>query len=139
MMRNYLLPALSACLLVLVILALPGKDIYKLNAAEMIKRIGGHEHIITTDHLKTNGMEGHVLVDLRDRDKFMESHLPGAVNLPAEKLDVKSIRDFFNETGFYVLYGKESALASQVWILITQMGIENVSVLETVPVSVQSD
>ena len=138
-MRNYLLPALSACLLVLVILALPGKDVYPLNAAEMMKRIGDHEHIITQDYLSTPGMEGHVLVDLRERDKFMESHLPGAVNLPAEKLDVKSIRDFFNESGYYVLYAEETAVASQLWILFIQMGIENVSVLETVPVSVQSD
>ena len=51
MMRNYLLPALSACLLVLVILALPGKDIYKLNAAEMMKRICEHEHIINQEYL----------------------------------------------------------------------------------------
>ena len=138
-MRNYLLPALSACLLLLVILALPGKDVYPLNATEMMKRIGDHEHIITQDYLSKPGMEGHVLVDLRERDKFMESHLPGAVNLPAEKLDVKSIRDFFNESGYYVLYAEETALASQLWILFIQMGIENVSVLETVPVSVQSD
>ncbi|MFC2115849.1 rhodanese-like domain-containing protein [Bacteroidota bacterium] len=131
MMKNYLLPAISACLLLLVILSLPGKDCYMLNAFDLMERIGNHNHILSSDILDSpDGMTGKVLVDLRKQDVFQKSHLPGAVSLPADELNVESIREFFNESEVYLLYAEETSRASQVWILITQMGIENVLVLD---------
>ena len=129
-MKNYLLPVISVCLLVLIILVMPVHNSFQISSAELIEHIGKHDFIITADQLKLLQKANEVvLVDLREREDYDMSHIHGSVNLPANDLSVRTIRKVFNQPVVYVLYSGANMTASQEWMLITQMGIENVLVL----------
>ena len=130
MMKRYLVPGLSICVVGLILLSIAGKDRFSLSASDIIDRIAGHEHLITADQFEIlKGEEEVLLIDLRTPEEFNNYHLPGAVNLPERELNIKTIQDIFDATGSLILYSGESAIANQVWILVSQMGIEDVLVL----------
>lgn len=140
-MRNYLLPATSIVLLALILIGIPGKDSFRFTASDTMGRINVHEHIITSDKLKEldNQDGGLLLVDLRSGQEFLAGHLPGAVNIPSGELNVGLIHNEFKGSRPSVLYSAGSPAAAQLWILLTQMGFENIYVLDTGNAVVPSD
>lgn len=130
-MKKYLLLSISLFLLLLTVLAVPGKDYFRLEAGEIIERVSTHRHIITADQMKKiQEKEDVVLMDLRSRGDYSVSNLPGSINFPLKELTIKSIRDYLAESGNYILYSEETHTACNVWILLTQMGYKNIWVLE---------
>lgn len=132
-MKNYLLPAISVIVLALIITGIPGKDSFKHSAPDLIDRISHHDHIITPEKLRAleNKDENLTLIDLRIREEFLNDHLPGAVNFPADGMNPESLQNLLTGSSTHVLFSGGSPLAVQVWILSVQMGIENVFVLDT--------
>jgi hypothetical protein len=114
MMKNYLFLILTAPLVILIILALPGKRSFRFSGEAVLEQIGQKTHIISVHKFKElkDGEPGIQLVDLRGANEFADGHLPDAVNMPVEK----------------------TYQADKYWILFRQMGIENLYVLETGPV-----
>jgi len=141
MMKNYLLPAISVILLTLIITGIPGKYSFKLTAPDLVERISHHDHIITPEKLRAieSQDEDLVLVDLRTRGEFLEDHLPGAINFPADEMNLKSLQNLLAGSSASVLFSGGSPSAVQVWILSAQMGIENVFVLDTSTITIPGD
>jgi len=127
----YRIASAPVIVVLMILLALPVKDSFRRSPADMLERIGNHEFIIQTADLKTLQEEGAVLVDLNDPQDFRDQHLPQAVNLPSEELNVEMIRGFFRESGTYVLHSEDLSLACQAWMIITGMGFDRVFVLMT--------
>ncbi len=134
MMKKYIFLILTIPLMILIILALPGKRSFRFSGEAILEQIGQNTHIISVHkfkELKTGG-QGIQLVDLRGINEFANGHLPEAVNMPAESLDTGEIYRFFKGTeSDHVLYSGETYLAEKYWIIYRQMGIENLYVLET--------
>ncbi|KKL73981.1 hypothetical protein LCGC14_2069470 [marine sediment metagenome] len=129
-MKRYLLPLISITAVVIILISIQGKSIYKLSAWDLVGRVVEKEYMITPDQYEIlRGEEKTVLFDLRDSQIFNQDHLPGAINLPLGDLDIKSVHDQFDNPWTYVLYSGGSDVANQVWILVSQMGFENVLVL----------
>ena len=67
-----------------------------------------------------------ILVDLRDEAAFLESHLPGAVNIPfATILDNQSIRTLRKSNQIPVFYSDKESQAQTARILLLSKGIGN--------------
>jgi len=136
MMKNYLFLILLVPLVILIILALPGKRSFRFSGEAILEQIGQNTHIISVYKFKEleAGEPGIQLVDLRGVNEFTDGHLPEAVNMPAESLGTAEIYQFFKGIeSDRVLYSGETYLAEKYWILFKQMGIENLYVLETGP------
>ena len=132
MMKKYIPFAISAILLVIILLAIPGKDSFLLDASDIIDKIDTNDFIISADQLSTlMETEDIVLVDMNPPGDFMDSSLPGAINIPMESLNINSIREAFKESGSYIIYSKETASSCNAWMLLTQMGYENILVFKT--------
>jgi len=130
MMKKYFLLALSAILLVTILLAIPGKNSFVLDGNEIIEKIHANEYIISVDQLKTlQENENTVILDLNPSFDSQESSLPGAIKLPLENLSIKLIRQTFAGPGPYIIYSREILSSCNTWILLTQMGYENIFVL----------
>ncbi len=130
-MKYYMLPAISACLLVLIILAVPGKDSFRYSAGEIMEDFSEHGHFIGMERLEALQDEIElILVDVSNGENVPDHALPGSVRFPAESLDVRSIPEFFSGSDTYVLYADKVSQATEVWILLTQMGVENLLVLD---------
>lgn len=50
----------------------------------------------------SNNRQDFVLVDVRNETLFAKSHVPGAINLPHQKINEKSLTDFPTDTLFVV-------------------------------------
>jgi rhodanese-related sulfurtransferase len=132
--KKYLYLLFAAMLVILTLLALPRRKVFRKSGEEMLSRINRKTHIISPHRFREMQAGGQVpqLVDLRDREAYAVGHLPGAVNLPAEGLDPELIHRFFRSKGsVWVLYAAETYEAEKYWILFTQMGMEHLFVLET--------
>ena len=141
MMKNYLLPSISVVLLALIIIKIPGKNSFRHSASDTMDRISLHEHFITAAKLKEIADQdgGVLLVDLRPRQEFLNGQLPEAINLPSDELNLGLIHDAFEGVRTSVLYSAGSPVSAQLWVLLTQMGFENVYVLDTGNTVVPSD
>ncbi len=136
MMKKYLFLILMVPMVILIILALPGKRSFRLSGEMVLGQIGQNTHIISAHKFKElkAGGQGIQLVDLRGRNAFTDSHLPEALNLPGENLSTGDIHRFFEGIGSgRVLYAEKTYQADKYWILFRQMGIKNLYVLETGP------
>ncbi len=130
-MKKYLLYVISAILVLLIVLALPGKDSFILDADEIVEIIGENEYIISMQQLELLQDKGELkLIDLSSNEEFLNSAIPGAINLPLEELDIPSINEFLSKQEMAVLYARETSTASTAWILLTQMGYENLLILD---------
>jgi hypothetical protein len=137
MMKTYLIPVLIVLLAGALLLAVPGSDFFRLKGTEVLDRIGDHEFLVGSAQLAILQGDGAVLVDLDDPQQFAANHLPDAVNFPPDEWNVKEIRKFFREKGTCILYAEDLSLACRAWVLFTQMGIENLWVLQTGPAPAQ--
>jgi rhodanese-related sulfurtransferase len=136
MMRDYFYLILTAVIAVIILLALPRKKDFRVTGDDLLDRINEKNHIVSIHRYKEMkaGKPGLRLVDLRDVDAFAEGHLPDAINLPPESLDPNAIHRFFRDKApGWVLYADKTHEAEKYWMLFTQMGRENLYVLETGP------
>jgi len=135
-MKKYLFLFLAIPLIIIIILALPGNRSFRMPGEMILKQIRHNTHIISVHQFKgwKAGGQNIQLVDLRSENEFAGGHLPGAVNLPVQRLSADDMRRFFEHTASKrVLYSGETYLADQYWILFRQMGMEDLFVLETGP------
>ncbi len=134
MMKKYGFVVVSLLLIIVIVLAMPGKKSFRHSAREMLDEVQGGGYIISISRYKelADSAAGTVLVDLRSSGAFQAAHLPGAVNFPAEESKAGTAYDYFDGIkGDVILYSDETSLAGEWWILLTQMGIDNLLVLDT--------
>ncbi len=72
----------------------------------------------------------YLLVDLRDADQYAKFTLPGAINIPYEKILTKENQDLFDSEAYnVVLFSNGTIVPDQVWIILRRAGIKNLKVL----------
>ncbi|MCB1775190.1 MAG: cyclic nucleotide-binding domain-containing protein, partial [Gammaproteobacteria bacterium] len=82
---------------------------------------------VTMEAARTRVEQGSVWLDLRSREQYDESHLPGAINFPFESLRYQT--SSLDPDGHYVLYSNSGRRAMAGAFLLTERGFD-VAVLE---------
>jgi len=76
---------------------------------------------------------GYVLIDLRNPYEFMKSHINGAVNIPSnsilDKANLKMFKQHLADSVTVVVYGQTQLEANGPWMILKQMGFQNIKVL----------
>jgi hypothetical protein len=131
MIRQYLLYIISILLVTAILLALPGKDSYRLDAGDMVEMVSNREFIISPDEIETLGEQEEVVFirPVTPEDGYIKSS-PGEIQLPLSELSVKELYSYFKDPVVYVLCADDHGLNSQAWILLTQMGFQNILILD---------
>jgi len=74
-----------------------------------------------------------VIVDLRTPNDFLKGHIAGSVNIPEPTLfDVQNIKQFKsweNQASTIVLVGRDQSQAAGPWMLLRQMGYNNLKIM----------
>lgn len=107
-----------------------GKFRLSLTAAEMLGRVAEGRHLTGTSELNEMKGDAPVIIDLRDPRAYAVSHIPDAVNIPYDLLLDKSFRKIFRDGKAKVLYCDNGALSDAAWMILTQFGYQNLTVLE---------
>jgi len=99
--RNYTVLAALPIFLILLTVVLPSKEEYIQNRIEDAKRQKECVfHTVSIDKLAvelTNNYQKINLIDVRSPEKFKESHIPLAINIPLDNFFEKRYRSFFKQ------------------------------------------
>ena len=76
-------------------------------------------------------MDKVLIVDLRDRDEYMYSHLPGAKNIPYERLETQELllnyENYFRKYDKVLVYCERGNQSMMVARMLVKMGIQGVT------------
>jgi rhodanese-related sulfurtransferase len=104
---------------------------FKLSPEEMLDLVQQTEAIVPVSQvsqLMTD--EQIVFVDIRNKGDYVVKHISGAINIPLPKvLDEESMAVFNEEGKTIVLYGEDHTTTNGAWMLLRQLGLENVRML----------
>ncbi len=71
------------------------------------------------------------LIDLRDREKFMENSLPGAVNIPIQELELRENYKYLKQKNHkMILYAEDDLKPTVAQSLLVMAGLRNIYVME---------
>ena len=130
--------SISAVLFLLVILiaVLTFKKpqfIFEKNSAETLEKIVKQDYIISQDDLKSLEPTAYALIDIRSNYEFAKGHLTDAVNISTHDVFLEKNIYFLNllrdEGKTAILYAEHPNMANSAWMLLYQLGYENVKVL----------
>lgn len=106
----------------------------ELDAQQLLKEIQLQNHIISIDEMANaliNNDPEYQLIDLRSEEEFKRFSLPGAINIPFEKLfDEESMPYIDQIARKNVFYSNGTTLSGKAWILTRQRGIKNNYILK---------
>jgi rhodanese-related sulfurtransferase len=134
--------ALLALLVVIIVIATAaiknaGQIGYKTDiktALNMLSNDKGEVSPATLQQMLQDKSKTIVPVDLRSEIDFSRGHIEGAVNIPVYDLLGKRSMRFFkklaNENGISVLYSTTQSEANGSYLLLKQVGCDNISILQ---------
>jgi rhodanese-related sulfurtransferase len=135
-MKPRTLLALIFVTLGLIIAAVPQNTTkpYKLTAGDMLAEVNSGAHFIAPESVADmiiNKDPSLSLIDVRNPAEFEKYSLPGAVNIPSAELLSEKYTDVFDQdVKMNVLYSNGSVTATEAWMILRQLGYENIYVLE---------
>jgi len=129
---NLLWLSLLGVAVIIVVLAFifrPNAAEYQIGASETLKLMNKTPMEVAIDNLG-----GKQLIDIRPVDLFLQGHAENAINIPIRNLlDEESVIlfDELRENGKdAILYGSDQLQATAPWLLLQQLGYQNVKILK---------
>ena len=109
---------------------------YKLGTSETVEQLMAKEYEFFPEDLVgivEYGDSAFKIIDLRNPYEYIKGHINGAINIPAnsmlDKQNIKMLDQFAADSMTVVLYGQDQLEANGPWMILRQMGYENVKVL----------
>ncbi len=106
------------------------KHLYHLDTKETLEKITNTDFLIDQNEM---GQDSYVLIDIRNRYDFERGHMENAINMyPPEILDDENsdlLNKFKNEGKSMVLYGNNPSEAITPYMLLTQLGYDDIKIL----------
>lgn len=76
---------------------------------------------------------GYAIIDLRSPYDYIRGHINGAVNMPVnsilDKENLKNFNKYATDSVTVIFYGKDQLEANGPWMILKQMGFDNIKVL----------
>lgn len=118
-----------------VIVSIPDEEIpYEKEPGEMLTTILEREYLVTpveaSKYLVEEQNDSYTFVDIRDAQDYVKGHLPGAVSIPAtDLLSDENLQFIRGNAKTIVLYGNDQVEACSPFMILRQIGLENIKVL----------
>ncbi|MEN8123770.1 MAG: rhodanese-like domain-containing protein [Bacteroidota bacterium] len=107
--------------------------VFEKNPANTLEEVTKQNFILTLNDFKSLEPSQYVLIDIRNNFEYAKGHLDGAINVsphqvfkPESKKLLKQTKD---DGKTVVLYGANADKASNAWLLLYQLGYENIKIL----------
>ncbi|MCG8307144.1 MAG: rhodanese-like domain-containing protein [Cytophagales bacterium] len=127
---RFVLSIVLVCLgLVAAILPQRQNSSMELDAKQLLNEIQLENYMISVDEMANaliNNDPEYQLIDVRSEEAFKAYSLPGALNIPFEKLFDEAWAPYIDQVARKnVFYSNGTTLASEVWMLTRQKGFKN--------------
>ncbi len=120
----------------IIIAAVPANTTkqYKLTAVQLLEEIKDGTQFFTPDVVADMVIQKDPslqLIDVRSKDEFEKYHLLGAINIPLTDILSPDNEDILNQdVKMNVFYSNGSTKANEAWMVLRQLGYENIYVLQ---------
>ena len=130
--------SISAVLFLLVILISvltfkKPQHVFEKNSAATLKEISDQNYILTQNELAAIDSSQYTIIDIRSNYEYAKGHLKDAVNISTHDLLYENSIEFLdgvsNKDQLAILYGEHPDLANSAWMLLYQLGYENIKIL----------
>ena len=102
------------------------------NTASTLEAISENKHLLSLNELESMTPSEYNLIDVRDNYDFSKGHMDHAINIPINQL-LESIRSkqFIGSSIELptILYGVNPEQANAAWMILYQLGYENLKIL----------
>ncbi len=106
----------------------------RVQPCDIINIVSQSDKFISTDELARRLMSDDptlTIIDLRSKREFLSYSLPGAINIPIEKIMDNDSKDIIDQNVQTVIfYSNSSELSAKAWMLTKRMGYENNYILQ---------
>jgi rhodanese-related sulfurtransferase len=109
---------------------------FSLTASQTLDQITTSSDLISPEEVMkivTHNDNGNLIIDLRSPVDYRRSHIDNATNIPIQELLSKESMAFFEEAksqgAIIVLYGKDQLEANSAWMILRQIGFDNLRVM----------
>ncbi len=90
-------------------------------------------HVISLDEFKNSDPSSYTLIDIRTNFDFSKGHLDNAINIPISQIlqavNNGTFSDAESTENTVILYGEHPQDADAAWMLLFQMGYEQIKIL----------
>ena len=106
------------------------KHIYTVNTSHMLEKVINADYFIALDKIDNPNF---ILIDIRSPFEFEKGHINGAINISTPELlkgdNPELFKKIANNKKFAVLYGKNPTDANNSFMVLYQLGFENIKIL----------
>ncbi|MFC2115848.1 rhodanese-like domain-containing protein [Bacteroidota bacterium] len=110
------------------------RSVSELRPSEMILKFNNTDMFLSCDQIARSLVYEDTslqLVDIRDSLEYISSHIPGAINIPFRDIINPDWSGYLDDPGkTAVLYENNNVMASEAWMLCTQLGYHNVTIMK---------
>ncbi len=130
--------SISAVLFLLVILIgfltfKKPKYVFEKDTVTTLQKIIEKDYFLSLDDFKSIDPALYVLIDIRSNFEYAKGHIKDAINISAHQIfsdnTTKLLNSLKNEDKTIIVYGENPDEADSVWMLLYQLGYENVKIL----------
>lgn len=104
---------------------------YQMTAEEAIKLIGNKDKMVSINQLSKGGYQ---LIDIRNQFDYANGHIDNATNIYAadlfEPFSIRFFKQLKKDGKKVLLYGNDIHEASDPWMILSQLGFDNISYLK---------
>ena len=109
------------------------QHVFKKNTHATLNEIVNNNYILTLAYLDSIKSENYTLIDIRSNFEYSKGHITDAINISTHQILENDNIDLFDElkenNKSVILYGKDPDEANSAWMLLYQLGYENVKIL----------
>lgn len=107
--------------------------VFENDTATTLQKIITKDYILTLDEFNSIDPSQYVLIDIRSNFEYAKGHFKDAVNISTHQAfddsSSKLLNDLKNGDKTIIFYGKNPDEADSAWMLLYQLGYENVKIL----------
>lgn len=104
-----------------------------LSVQELTKELQTNDYYVSADELAhwiIDKQPGIAIVDIRSDKDYVQYHIPGNAHIPFSNLTESKELQELRDADMIVLVSNGNTRASQAWLLLREMGFDNVYVLQ---------
>ncbi len=109
------------------------QHVFEKNTHATLNEIVNNNYILTLHHLDSLKPSQYELIDIRSNFEYSKGHIKNAINISTHQLLKNDNIEYFNElkenNKNAILYGKDPDEANSAWMVLYQLGYENVKIL----------
>jgi len=125
------------CVVTVLVIVNRPKVEFKESVAEIGNLVANDSNLVSPQVIMNEGKDGSptfLLIDIRNTEQFGIDHISNAVNMPAFSLFTDESLAFLKEAleteKDVVLYGSDHLQANGPWLLLRQVGFDNIKVMK---------